>query len=179
MTVPDTAPRPAALSHFVLRTSRFDEVVAWWSTLLGCQVVHESDFLAFLTYDHEHHRLAVLRQADLGDDGRAHAGLEHVAFTYASLDDLVATYERLRDVGITPVLPINHGMTLSLYYADPDGTQAELQIDLATPEEAAAFMASEVFADNPLGVVFDPEEMLRQHRGGEAVDALRVHGPRR
>ena len=85
--------------------------------------------------------------------------------------------ENLRDAGITPILPINHGMTLSLYYQDPDGNQAELQIDLTTSDEADAFMASETFADNPLGVVFDPEEMAAQHRGGEDVTALSVYGP--
>jgi catechol-2,3-dioxygenase len=100
-----------------------------------------------------------------------------VAFSYASLDDLVATYERLRDVGITPVLPVNHGMTLSLYYADPDGNQVELQIDTTTVEQAVAFMASEAFAENPLGVVFDPEEMAAQHRAGEPVTALGLYGP--
>ena len=173
----DRAPSPAKLAHLVIRTARFDELIDWWSTVLVARVVHRDDALAFITYDDEHHRLALLRNPGVGDDGRSNAGMEHVAFTYASLDDLVATYERLRDAGITPILPINHGMTLSLYYQDPDGNQAELQIDLTTSDEADAFMASETFADNPLGVVFDPEEMAAQHRGGEDVTALSVYGP--
>ena len=56
-------------------------------------------------------------------------GLEHVAFTYASLGDLLDTYERLRELGITPYWSINHGPTTSLYYRDPDGNGIELQID--------------------------------------------------
>ncbi len=173
----DSIPRPAKLAHFVLRTARFDEVIQWWSTVLGAHVVHSNDFLAFLTYDDEHHRLAVVKSELAGDEGRRHAGLEHVAFTMASLDDLVSTYERLRDQDIVPVLPINHGMTLSMYYADPDGTQCELQVDLCTPEEADRFMSGPEFAANPLGIVFDPEELVAQHRSGGPVGILRSFGP--
>jgi len=169
--------RPVKLAHFVLRTAHLADTVGWWTEVLGARVVHGSESLVFLTFDDEHHRLAVVHDPHAGGDGRSHAGLEHVAFTYASLDDLVATYERLRDRGILPILPINHGMTLSLYYADPDGNQAELQIDTATPEEAARFMESEEFAANPLGVVFDPEEMVTQHRSHQPVAALRLYGP--
>jgi catechol-2,3-dioxygenase len=169
---------PTKLAHVVLRSARFDDTVAWWKTVLGAHTVHESDVIAFLTFDDEHHRLAIISNPDLGDQARAHAGLEHIAFTYAGLDDLVATYERLRDAGIEPILPINHGMTLSLYYADPEGNQAELQIDLCDAATAESFMASDVFAANPLGVSYDPEEMARQHRAGEPVAALTVYGPR-
>ena len=172
-----SAPTPVKLAHIVLRTARFDELVAWWCTVLGAHPVHASDFLTFLTYDDEHHRIAILRSPDVGDDARAHAGMEHVAFTYASIDDLVTTYERLRDLGIEPILPVNHGMTVSLYYQDPDGNQVELQIDTATPADTVAFMATDVFAANPLGVVFDPEEMAAQHRAGETVTALSLYGP--
>src|SRR3546814_9050284 len=56
-------------------------------------------------------------------------GVHHCSFTYATLADLMSTYERLRDKGIRPVFPINHGPTTSMYYADPDGNQIELQVD--------------------------------------------------
>lgn len=168
---------PVKLAHLVLRSARFDEAVQWWSTVLCARTVHRNDTLAFLTYDDEHHRIAILANPNVGDEGRSHGGMEHVAFTYASLDDLVSTYERLRDEGITPILPINHGMTLSLYYEDPDGNQVELQIDTATPDEAVAFMGSDAFAVNPFGVVFDAEEMATQHRAGEEVGALGLFGP--
>lgn len=172
-----TAPSPEKLAHVVIRTARFEELLEWWTTVLAARVVHRADHLAFVTYDDEHHRLAFLRNPEVGDDARSHAGLEHIAFTYATLDDLVATYERLRDLGTVPILPINHGMTLSLYYEDPDGNQAELQIDLTTVDQAADFMASDTFAANPFGVVFDPEEMAAQHRAGEPVQAIAAYGP--
>lgn len=177
MTTSTTAMPPSKLAHIVLRTPRFAESVAWWKTVLVAEPRYENEFVSFLTYDDEHHRLAILSVPDLGDDGRASAGMEHVAFTYPDLDALLATYRRLGDAGIEPVAPVNHGMTLSLYYADPDGNQCELQIDTMTPAEAEAFMAGDVFAANPIGVPFDPAELVRRRDGGEAVEQLVAYVP--
>lgn len=164
--------KPARLAHFVLRTPRFEETVRWWKTVLGAEPRYENEFITFLTYDDEHHRLAILSNPGLTDDDRTAAGLEHVAFTYDTLDDLLATYERLAALGIRPIAPIHHGMTLSLYYADPDGTQCELQVDAMTVDEAEAFMASDTFAANPIGVEFDPADFVSRRAGGESVDSL-------
>ena len=142
---------PAKLAHFVIRTPRYDESISWWRTVLGAEVRHQNDFLCFLTYDDEHHRLAIVKDPRLSENDRRSAGLEHVAFTYDNVDDLFATYVRLKAEGITPVAPVNHGMTLSMYYADPDGNQVELQIDTMTPEEAEAFMSGPVFEANRAG----------------------------
>ena len=168
---------PAKLAHFVLRTPRFAESVAWWKTVLGAEPRYENDFVSFLTYDDEHHRLAILSMPDLAGDGRASAGVEHVAFTYNNLDDLLATYERLADCDIKPAAPINHGMTLSLYYEDPDGNQVELQIDTMDSAEAEAFMASEVFANNPIGVPFDPADLVARRAKGESIESLVAYVP--
>jgi catechol-2,3-dioxygenase len=177
MTSPPAAEPPIKLAHIVLRTPRFTESVNWWRTVLVAEPRYENEFVSFLTYDEEHHRLAILSVPDLADDGRASAGLEHVAFTYADLDALLATYQRLAAVGIEPVAPVNHGMTLSLYYADPDGNQCELQVDTMSPDEAEAFMASDVFAANPIGVPFDPSDLVERRNAGESVDELVAYLP--
>ena len=169
--------RPVKLAHFVIRTPRFEQSVHWWSTVLQAETRHQNDFLSFLTYDDEHHRLAIVSMPTLADNDRTHAGLEHVAFTYADLDALLATYVRLKRAGITPVAPINHGMTLSMYYADPDGNQVELQIDTMTPAEAETFMASDVFAANPIGVRFDPDELVERRQAGESIQAIVAYTP--
>lgn len=176
MTQPDII-RPTKLAHLVLRTPRFAESVAWWTTVLGAESRYENEFVTFLTYDDEHHRLAILSAPGLGENDRSTAGLEHVAFTYDNLDDLLATFVRLKAAGIVPVGPINHGMTLSLYYADPDGNQVELQVDAMSPTEAEAFMASDVFAANPIGVPFDPDDLVARRAGGEAVESLLAYVP--
>jgi hypothetical protein len=99
-------------------------------------------------------------------------GVNHVAYTYANLGDLLDTYARLKAAGITPYWPVHHGMTLSLYYQDPDGNRMEFQVDCCTVEEANAMMLSDAFAANPIGVVFDPEALLAQYRNGKPVEML-------
>jgi catechol-2,3-dioxygenase len=171
MTAPNVI-SPAKLAHIVIRTARFEESISWWKTVLGAETRHQNDFLAFLTYDDEHHRLAILSAPHLGENDRKTSGLEHVAFTYADFDSLIATYERLAGEDITPIAPIHHGMTLSMYYADPDGNQVELQVDTMTASEAEAFMASDVFAANPIGIEFDPADFAVRRAGGESVESL-------
>ena len=96
-----------------------------------------------------------------------------MAFTYGSLDDLLFTYERLAEDGVKPVWPINHGATTSLYYEDPDANYVELQID-NFPSRAAVdeFLADGRFRVNPIGIDFDPEELLARRRAGASVAEL-------
>ena len=71
---------PVKLAHIVIRTPRYADSIAWWSTVLGAEVRHQNDFLCFLTYDDEHHRLAIVSMPHLVENDRKAAGLEHVAF---------------------------------------------------------------------------------------------------
>jgi hypothetical protein len=68
---------------------------------------------------------------------------------------------------------INHGPTLSMYYRDPDGNPVELQIDLFNTLEATnAWFAQSDFATNPIGVKFDPEEVIHRNRADESPEVL-------
>ena len=159
---------PARLAHVVLRSSQFDALVEWYKTVLGASIAFSDGHLAFLRYDEEHHRIAVLNIPGLQRQPEGMTGVHHMAFTYASLSDLVTTYERLDKAGIRPVCCLNHGPTTSMYYADPDGNQVELQIDnYDTVEAAGEFFYSPAFAKNPIGVDFDPAELARRFYSGE------------
>lgn len=165
---------PAKLAHVVLRVRDLPSMRDWYKTVLQADVTKESDAICFLTYDDEHHRIALLAIPGLEERGEGmRVGMDHIAFTYASVGDLLWTYERLRDIGITPFWPINHGVTVSLYYRDPEGNRIELQVDtFATMTEGKAYMRSDAFAANPIGVIFDPEDMLRRFKAGESQEAL-------
>ena len=43
---------------------------------------------------------------------------------------------------------------------------------MGTVEEANAFMASEAFAANPIGISFDPEQLLAAYRQGASTATL-------
>ncbi len=165
---------PTRFAHYVLRTADMARSVQWYATVLGMEVVHRNPFLTFLTYDDEHHRLALV-QIDSGGKGvdKALPGLDHVAYTLADLGALLGQYKRLKALDILPVWPINHGLTTSLYYEDPDGNRVEFQVEnFPSREELNAFIRGDAFAQNPIGVEFDPEVLLARYESGEPIETL-------
>ena len=164
---------PIKLAHIVRRTSRLDEMVTWYQTVLGAEVAHSDGMLAFLTYDDEHHRIAIAGIPGLQAQSDFVAGTDHVAFSYADLGDLLYTYARLKRAGIEPYWCINHGPTTSMYYKDPDGSRVELQVDnFPTAEACNRWMRSGDFAANPIGVVFDADDLLARYQAGEPIEQL-------
>jgi catechol-2,3-dioxygenase len=169
---------PAKLAHVVLRTGQMKAMLDWYVLVLDGRVVQEGEYLASMTYDEEHHRVAFAATGASERPDDKCTGLHHVAFTYSTLGDLIGTYQRLTALGIQPTVTINHGPTMSMYYADPDGNNVELQIDsFETPEEAEQFFESDAFAENPVGVLFDPDELAARFEAGEPVAEL-VKRPR-
>jgi catechol-2,3-dioxygenase len=158
---------PSKLAHVVLRTrSNFDAMVEWYCVVLGAQIVFNAGRLVFLSYDDEHHRIAIAASEDLAERPHRAAGLDHIAFTYEDIDALLTTYARLKQVGILPFCCVNHGPTTSLYYLDPDQNRIELQVDNFTDMTEATTLMEEQFSINPVGEEFDPEELLTRLRSG-------------
>ncbi|KFX98349.1 hypothetical protein O988_04391 [Pseudogymnoascus sp. VKM F-3808] len=134
--------RPISLAHVVFRTANLQRMIDFWALFLGATVVFQNNAVAFLQYDDEHHRIAFIADPSAQPQlsGGKGAGMHHVAFTFASLADLVQA-----------------------------------------PEEATEFMQGALFAENPLGTDFDPEELDRKIRSGveDSVLKKRVEiGPR-
>lgn len=164
---------PTKLAHFVIRAKRFDEMLRWYRTVFHARTVLANDMIAFLTYDDEHHRMAFLNAAHLPAPTGLQTGVDHIAFTYGSLSDLLHNYERLKEIGIKPFWCINHGPTTSMYYRDPDGNGIEHQVDnFATLKECSEFFAGPIFAANPIGVDYDPDVLLDKLRHGVPVAEL-------
>ena len=164
---------PTKLAHVVRRTSRFAEMIRWHEVVFGAYPVYKDDTIAFLTYDDEHHRFAIANIPGLPDQPELAAGTDHVAFTHDSLGDLLYTYERLKGEGIVPYWCINHGMTTSMYYKDPDGNRVEFQADnFPSVEEGNAWIRNSDFPANPIGVIFEPEDLLARFKAGEPLEKL-------
>jgi len=154
---------PTSLAHVVLRTNNLRPMVDYYVKFLGGRVAYENDILSFLTYDHEHHRIAILELPKTEKKKKDSCGLEHIAFTFDTLDDLVLAYQQRKKLGMEPVWCVNHGPTTSMYYEDPDGNQIETQVDnFDTVEETDEFMKSKEFAENPIGVDYKPEDLIRR-----------------
>ena len=170
--------RPSKLAHVVYMTRRYDQMLSWYQTVFEAKVQYQNPAFAFLTYDDEHHRFAFANMSILNPDGlemdaTSKVGVNHVGYTFSSVGELLETYERLKQAGITPYWRVHHGVTLSVYYRDPDGNRMEFQVDCcANADEAHTFMHSDAFAANPVGVEIDPDVLLAQYRSGASEEQL-------
>jgi len=167
---------PQQFAHCVLNTSRLEEMKAWYATVLGMRVVVESGPLCFMSYDGEHHRLALLHDPNLEARPQNSVGLNHFAYTLPDLGALLATYKRLKAEQILPWWCINHGPTTSMYFRDPDGNGIELQVDNFDKEAAKAWMVSTAFHENPLGVDYDPDRLVERFEAGDPIVELLAQG---
>ena len=170
--------KPSKLAHVVYMTRRFEQMVEWYQNVFEARVQYQNSAFAFLTYDDEHHRFAFANMSVFNPNGvemdaAFKVGVNHVGYTFANVGDLLETYERLKQIGITPYWRVHHGLTLSVYYRDPDGNRMEFQVDCcANADEAHAFMQSEAFAANPVGVETDFDVLLTQYRNGVPMETL-------
>jgi catechol 2,3-dioxygenase-like lactoylglutathione lyase family enzyme len=169
--------RPAYLAHVVLRTpdvDSFNAMTDFYVKFLDAEITYQNKVLSFLTYDEEHHRIAIGIFPETTKRVGKPAGLAHIAFTYNTLHDLALSYRQRKALGIEPFWCVNHGPTTSLYFHDPDGNEIETQVDnFDGPQEATRFFASREFEDNPIGVDFDPEDLIRRLRNGESEETMK------
>ncbi|KAI1752122.1 Glyoxalase/Bleomycin resistance protein/Dihydroxybiphenyl dioxygenase [Xylaria castorea] len=165
---------PKQLAHIVLKTQNLKTLSTFYKTFLGAHANYENEQLAFLTYDDEHHRIAMIEVPGLAAKDQNTAGLDHMSFTYETLDDLLTAYKQRKALGFLPVWSIHHGPTISIYYMDPDGNRIETQIDtFDSVEETNAYMTGGEFAKNPIGVSIDPEDLISKLENGTPVSELK------
>jgi catechol-2,3-dioxygenase len=163
------------LVHVVLQTAQPEAVRDWYCTVLKAHVVHAGHGLTFLTFDDEHHRIALLEvPAEVARPKEpGTVGMHHTAFTFESLDDLLERYHELSAAGVAPAVPIQHGVTTSLYYRDPDGNFVEMQVDnFATADDATAYMKGPEYDADPVGPAFDVDRMVAARRDGASAAEL-------
>jgi len=165
-----------SLHHVNLKTTRLQEMIDWYGNVIGIEVTHQAPGGAWLTNDAANHRLALLSVPGLADDPEKakHTGIHHTAYEYPSFDDLMQTFDRLRADGIEPAFCLDHGMTLSMYYCDPDGNYVELQSDLFGDwaESKTYMQTSPQFEANPIGVFFDPARLYEGYKSGRSLAEL-------
>jgi hypothetical protein len=80
----------------------------------------------------------------------------------------------MRDEGIVPAFSLDHGITMSLYYKDPDGNFVELQSDnFGDWKRSTEWMRTSAdFGSNPIGTFFDPEKGYQTYASGQSFEEL-------
>jgi hypothetical protein len=88
-----------ALHHVTFKTTRLDEMMAWYGTVLGGIINFKDDHNGWMTNDEANHRFAFLSVPGLEDDPDKvkHNAMHHCAFEYENFSDLMSSYSRMRD----------------------------------------------------------------------------------
>lgn len=125
--------RIQSLGHVVLKVRDRARAEAFYGGLLGLPIVARLDAaqMSFFSLGN-HHDFAVMAVGDAaGSPGEADTGLAHVAFKIG--DDIEALRQakaHLEGAGVS-VTPVDHGVTQSLYFQDPDGNGLEVYVDVS------------------------------------------------
>jgi catechol 2,3-dioxygenase len=168
--------RPPRLHHINLKTSHLNEMIEWYSLVVGVEVQFRNDVAAWTSNDQANHRVAFLAVPGLSDDADKvrHNGMHHCAFEFDSFDDLMNHFDRLRAVGIEPAFCLDHGVTVSIYYEDPEGNYVELQSDNFSDWKLSTeyMRTSRAFSENPIGVFFDPARVYESFKSGADFKTL-------
>jgi len=120
------------LGHVNIYVRNAEQSWQWYEKVLGLHTYHNRPGrAAFMSADKEmSHEVALMQ---LGDDApgpmRGQVGLNHMAWMVDSLDDLAVAYQRLKanDVKIDAI--VDHGISLGIYFRDPDGNGLEVSYE--------------------------------------------------
>jgi catechol 2,3-dioxygenase len=170
------------LHHLGLTTANLEPMIDWYRKVLGMTIVHRTSAAAgnqagappinaaWFSNDEANHRLAFVALPGLSADPERsrHHRLQHVAFEYSTLDELLGTYMRLKAIGILPVLCTDGGSQTAFYYDDPDRNSVELNVDNYGDcwSSSEHMRSSPDFAKNPMGEYVDPDKLFAARTAG-------------
>jgi catechol 2,3-dioxygenase len=90
--------------------------------------------------------------------------LQHVAFECTTMDDLLGTYVRIKNLGIPLMWAADHGVAFSLYYQDPDHNVVEIFFNVyGSPFTATEYMKS-AHPGRPSQI--DPDKLVAARKAG-------------
>lgn len=135
---------PKEIGHLVLNVSDCARSTAFYRDVVGFQVARygPDGKRTFLTCGVAHHNLALFEApAGAARPQKNQVGLNHFAFKVENYQALQQAYLRLKAADAVIDHVVDHGMSRSVYFLDPDGIEMELFCDtFATQAEGLAFM---------------------------------------
>ena len=133
---------PERIGHVVLKVRNLERAKKFYAEVMGLEVmkVEPSIKMAFFASNgRDHHEIAAIEiDANVPDSQASGVGLSHLAFRLRDEAHLRAAYTDLKEHGVKIISAVNHGVTKSIYFRDPDGHLLEVYCD-GLPEELAKF----------------------------------------
>ncbi|MEM6727860.1 MAG: VOC family protein [Pseudomonadota bacterium] len=135
--MPYQAPADTRVGHVHLRVSDLERAVRFYRDALGFKVQERyGSQAAFLSAGGYHHHIGLNTWQSRGGAPApgGHTGLYHVAFLYPTLEDLRQAAASVAAAGTHIYGAADHGVSVALYFDDPNGNGVELYWDRA-PED--------------------------------------------
>lgn len=140
---------PKKVGHVVLKVRDIERAEQFYTKVLGFEVVTrlKRPRGVFFSLGEQHHDIAVLEVPPDADTVKEkQVGLHHVALQVGSFEELQECYRTLKEHNVPITATIDHFITKSIYFVDPDGNGFELYCDVGEDGlerirrgEAAAF----------------------------------------
>ena len=139
-------PRINKVGHVVLNVGDLDASIKFYSKALGMEVVSHDKArkMAFLSFGTQHHDIGLFQgvaKETAQDRGPGQVGLNHIAMQIeGGIEELKLLYGRLLENGAQGARTVNHEVTNSVYFLDPDGNRLEIFCETMAPEAGLALM---------------------------------------
>jgi len=124
---------PAKLGHIVLAVDDVQTSTRFYEDVLGLRVTTRMfDSMVFLSSRNDtSHELALVKMEDSNIKPPSNsARVIHFAWQMASFEDLKEIYRHLLEKKIEIVRLGDHGISLGIYFFDPDGNEIEVFFEL-------------------------------------------------
>ena len=129
--------KPKQLGHIVLRVRDLERSEQFYSDVLGLHVTNKRPGqMTFMSaVDESSHELALV---PVGDDAPgpedSRVGLYHFAWQMDSFDDLKMLYADMKSKNVDVRGIGDHGISLGVYFFDPDGNEVEAYYEMPKDE---------------------------------------------
>ncbi len=144
--------RPMYLGHVNIFVRNVERSRQWYADVLGLHTYgYRPGRAAFLAADLEQsHEIALVQ---VGEEApgpqKGQVGLNHLAWMVPSLEDLKEAYQRLKDKGVPIERVTDHGISIGVYFRDPDGNGLEVSYELPRSQWPRQ---ERLFADDLVGL---------------------------
>lgn len=141
------------LGHVLLRVTDLEQSRAFYSKILGFEVMEEDPEHGglFMALAGHAHTLDLFPAPDAQTAPRltpGGVGVHHVAFQVDSEEALKDAYVTLREHGVEIARAVDHVSQKSIYFRDPDGNLLEIYYEL--PNAREMFLQGRGDRDTPL-----------------------------
>jgi catechol 2,3-dioxygenase len=118
-----------AVGHVHLKVSDLERSQAFYRDALGLELSEQvGGSFVFMSFGDAHHDLALQAHPDAPAADPEALGLYHFAVEVADEAELARAVDRVREAGVE-FTAVDHGISKSIYFSDPDGHGVEIYCD--------------------------------------------------